>query len=109
MAHHAQKLALLARLRELGVRLDGIEAALEAPHSRDWEEMAVEREGDEVLERLGATGTAEVQRITRALERIAKGSYGICLGCGDTIAEARLAAVPEAPLCHACATGAQDH
>ncbi|SNT17198.1 TraR/DksA family transcriptional regulator [Antarctobacter heliothermus] len=103
MSHHAQKLVLLERLRALGVRLDGIEEALEAPHSKDWDEMAVEREGEEVLERLGESGKAEIARITAALGRMAQGEYGFCTRCGGEISAERLAVVPEAPLCKGCA------
>lgn len=103
MSHHAQKLVLLERLRALGVRLDGIEDALEAPHSKDWDEMAVEREGEEVLERLGESGQAEIARIKAALGRMAQGEYGFCTGCGGEISAERLAVVPEAPLCKDCA------
>ncbi|KUF10289.1 TraR/DksA family transcriptional regulator [Pseudoponticoccus marisrubri] len=106
MSHHAQKRALFKRLRELGLRLDGIEDALEAPHSKDWEEMAVEREGDEVLEGLGVSGQAEVARIRAALQRMADGSYGTCVRCGETISQDRLAVLPETPLCRTCATAA---
>jgi len=45
--------ALLDRLGELDTRLHRIEAELDEPHSKDWEEQAVEREGEEVLEQLG--------------------------------------------------------
>ena len=74
--------ALLGRMGELGIRMDAIEDALDAPHSRDWEELATEREDDEVLEGLGAAGQAEVARIRAALRRIEKGEYGICVECG---------------------------
>lgn len=103
MSHHAHKLALLNRLRELGVRLDGIEEALEAPHSKDWEEAAVEREDEEVLERLGESGQAEIVRIRAALARLANGEYGFCAKCGEEIAESRLSLLPDAPLCVKCA------
>lgn len=109
MSHHKQKVALLQRLRELGVRLEGIEEALDAPHSKDWEEMAVEREDDEVLERLGESGQLEITRIKSALQRMSDGTYGICLQCGEDIAEERLNVVPEAPLCSKCAAGAGSH
>ncbi len=106
MSHHHQKLALLNRLRELGVRLEGIEEALEQPHSKDWEEMAVEREDEEVLERLGAEGQVEIARIRSALQRMAKGEYGLCLACGEEISEARLNVLPETALCRTCAAEA---
>ncbi|MDJ0823553.1 MAG: TraR/DksA C4-type zinc finger protein [Paracoccaceae bacterium] len=106
MSHHRQKLALLNRLKELGVRLEGIEEALEQPHSKDWEEMAVEREDEEVLERLGVEGQAEIARIRSALQRMAQGEYGFCLNCGEEISEARLDVLPETALCRNCAAEA---
>ncbi|WP_425074994.1 TraR/DksA family transcriptional regulator [Sagittula sp. S175] len=105
MSHHEEKLKLLNRLRELGGRLDEIGDALEAEHSKDWEDQAVEREGEEVLERLGESGQAEVARIKAALQRMADGEYGLCVKCGEDIAPARLAAVPDTPLCVKCASG----
>lgn len=106
MSHHANKMALLMRLKELGVRLNEIEAELEAPHSRDWEELAVEREGEEVLERLGESGQTEIARISAALNRMSRGEYGICTRCGEAISDERLAVLPETPLCKTCAAAA---
>ena len=63
MSHHKYKLALLKRLRELGGRLEDIGAALAEEHSKDWEDMAIETEGEEVLEALCESGQAEIARI----------------------------------------------
>jgi RNA polymerase-binding transcription factor DksA len=41
--------------------------------------------------------------VDRALERMAAGAYGRCLGCGRPIAEERLEARPEAEHCIDCA------
>ena len=60
-----RRATLLARLGELDARLHAIEAELDLPHSRDWEEDAVEREGDEVLEALGEAGQEEILRELR--------------------------------------------
>ena len=95
--------ALMRRLRQLDTRLHAIEAELDAPRARDWEEAATEREGDEVLERLGQSGEAEIARIRAALGRIRDGSYGICAGCGEQISAERLDVLPETPLCRHCA------
>jgi RNA polymerase-binding transcription factor DksA len=95
---------LLKRLGELDVRLHGIESALDEEHSRDWDEAAVEREGDEVLEALGQSGEQEIARIRAALARIRAGDYGQCTICGDDIRPERLEAVPDSPFCHKCAT-----
>jgi DnaK suppressor protein len=45
----------------------------------------------------------ELGRVTRALERIEAGTYGVCARCGEDIAEARLQAVPDAVVCRDCA------
>ncbi len=42
------------------------------------------------------------QYIESALRRIADGSYGDCLECGETISDARLQAQPWASLCINC-------
>lgn len=98
--------ALLDRLGELDSRLHQIEAELDEPHSKDWEENAVEREGDEVLERLGHSGEAEIARIRAALQRLRDGTYGECVRCGENIAKARLDTLPDTPLCRNCAAAA---
>lgn len=40
--------------------------------------------------------------LQQALHRMDDGSYGLCLECGEEIAETRLLETPEAPLCSAC-------
>ncbi|MGR3461158.1 MAG: TraR/DksA family transcriptional regulator [Roseovarius sp.] len=95
--------ALMRRLRQLDTRLHAIEAELDTPRADDWEESATEREGDEVLERLGRSGEAEIRRIRAALGRIREGRYGICTSCGEQISAERLEVLPETPLCRRCA------
>lgn len=90
------------RLRELDERLGEIEHDLDAPADPDSEERATEREGDEVLENLGMAGLAEIRMIQAALDRIKKGTYGICVACGEPISDARLDIVPQAPRCKQC-------
>ena len=94
---------LLARKAELEKRLDGIEADLDETPSPDWEERATEREGDEVLEELGAAGAAELRMIAAALDRIEAGTYGDCVACGEEISAERLEVLPHAPRCRNCA------
>jgi RNA polymerase-binding transcription factor DksA len=98
-----RKAVLENRLIELGARLEAIGDELLAHHDPDWEELAVEREGDEVLEATGNAGLVEIARIRSALARIADGSYGTCTRCGERIAEARLDALPWTPHCRSCA------
>ncbi|MCA0043549.1 TraR/DksA family transcriptional regulator [Celeribacter litoreus] len=94
---------LLARKEELTVRLREIDAELDAHQSKDWEELATEREGDEVLEGMGASGKAEIAMINAALERISEGEYGFCAVCGEEISEKRLDVLPYTPVCKDCA------
>ena len=94
---------LLARYDDLVRRMDGIDAALHAPVSSDWEDMATDREADEVLEGLGNDAQHDLRMIGAALARIDAGSYGVCTKCGDEIAPERLQVVPWTPFCRGCA------
>jgi RNA polymerase-binding transcription factor DksA len=97
-----RKAALEQRLVELETRLEAIEHELDSHHNPDWEELAVEREGDEVLEATGTAGQAEITQIRAALKRIEAGTYGECVRCGEPIAEARLDILPWTPICRSC-------
>lgn len=98
-----RKAQLQARLADLKGRLNGIEAELDSHQSPDWEELASERESDEVLEGMGISGQHEIRMIEAALGRIADGDYGFCAKCGAEIGEERLNAVPYTPFCRNCA------
>jgi RNA polymerase-binding transcription factor DksA len=98
-----RRATLLKRLSELDSRLHAIEAELEQPHTKDWDDMAIETEGDQVLERLGQSGLDEIRRIMAALQRIKSGDYGACTVCGAQISEERLDVLPATPFCKACA------
>jgi len=98
-----RKKTLLARLAELETRLQSIGDELESHSSSDWEELAVERESDEVLEGMGLSGQEEIKAITAALQRIEDGEYGYCVTCGSDIAPDRLDVLPYTPFCQACA------
>lgn len=102
----ARRKQLLARLAELDTRLQNIGDLLDDAPNPDWEENAIEQEGDEVLESLGASGLAEYRAIRAALDRIKAGTYGICVKCGQPIEEERLDVLPHTPLCSECAAEA---
>ncbi|MDA5094207.1 TraR/DksA C4-type zinc finger protein [Aliiroseovarius sp. KMU-50] len=91
------------RLKELDVRLHEIEDELDSHQSKDWEELAVEREEDEVLEGLGTSGKVEISKIQAALKRMEDGEFGFCVKCGSEISEERLDVVPHTPFCRKCA------
>lgn len=94
---------LLGRLAELDDRLTRIEDELDDAPNPDWEDSAVESEGDEVLEQLGTSGQDEQRAIEAALKRIEAGTYGECVKCGAEISEERLDALPHTPFCRECA------
>ncbi len=98
-----RKTQLETRLADLEGRLQGIEAELDSHNSPDWEELATERESDEVLEGMGVNGQQEIRMIKAALDRIAKDEYGVCVKCGADIGEARLDVLPYTPFCRNCA------
>lgn len=98
-----RKAQLEARLADLNAKLAEIGAELDSHQSRDWEELAVEREGDEVLEGEGRASQTEIVAIRAALARIEEGTYGECVQCGEEIAEARLELLPYTPFCADCA------
>jgi DnaK suppressor protein len=48
-------------------------------------------------------GTARtLEQVDEALERMAAGTYGVCIRCGEEIDFARLKAIPQATLCMGC-------
>ena len=103
MTDMQRKAQLEARVAELTARLTKIDAELDAPAPQDWEDHATEREADEVLETMGISGQHELGRIAAALDRIANGTYGTCVKCGDDIAQLRLDLLPDTPFCARCA------
>jgi RNA polymerase-binding transcription factor DksA len=98
---------LEARLAELDTRLHEIDDELDSHQSKDWEELATEREEDEVLEGMGVSGQAEIAQIKAALDRMEAGEFGYCVRCGEEIAEARLDLVPQTPFCASCAASTE--
>lgn len=100
-----RKAELVARQSDLMRRIAGIGAEFDSHDAKDWEEMAIEREADEVLQDLGQSARAELRMIEAALARIEEGEYGFCAICGDEIAAERLDLLPATPFCPKCAPG----
>ena len=94
-----RKLQLEARLADLTGRIGEIGRELGSHQAKDWEEMATERESDEVLESMGVGAQQEIRAIEAALQRIVSGSYGLCVRCGEQVSEARLDLLPYTPFC----------
>ncbi|MFO1107489.1 MAG: TraR/DksA C4-type zinc finger protein [Amaricoccus sp.] len=95
----AREQQLRDRLAALTTRLRRIETELDEENG----EPEIERDDDEVLEDLGTAGLQEIRMIEAALDRVAQGSYGICVVCGDPIGEERLDILPHTPTCRDCA------
>lgn len=69
----------------------------------EMEERAQEERLARLLARLDERGKREIEEIDAALERMARGAYGTCLGCEGKIPIARLRALPAARFCVHCA------
>ncbi|NIO69369.1 MAG: TraR/DksA family transcriptional regulator [Anaerolineae bacterium] len=68
------------------------------PTVYSWERNLARRERAKV----------KLEKLEAALQRIEEGTYGVCEACGQAIEPERLAALPIATLCIACAhQGAQ--
>src|SRR5579863_4291542 len=94
------KRAELARHRSA----DGI-AVERTPDSMD--ELVLANERDLIVEVLNRE-TVLFRQVSEALERIETGTYGMCLHCGEAIAEKRLTALPWAALCLNCQEAADN-
>lgn len=97
---------LNARREELTERLQRLthdRQRLTQPLSPDFADQAVQRENDEVLDRLDESTRAELQQYEHALAHLDRGRYGFCEQCGEDIHPDRLQALPHATLCFDCA------
>jgi len=104
-----QRGALLARVRQQrGGAIGRAEAAAEArsQESDDWGKATEERD---LLIGLEERDSAELVALDAALQRIADGSYGLCLQCGASIPAARLHAQPTAERCVGCQDAQEKH
>ncbi len=110
----ADDLDLAAIRRDLEARRERTArrvAALAARPERGSAQGFGKRIGDgtvEAISRLTEIGVGDsleraLIRTERALAKLEEGTYGSCDRCGQPIARARLAALPEGVLCLACA------
>lgn len=102
---HAVEEKLRQRLAALGRRVARLGEAQREPLDPRFAEQAVELETADADAALETAARAEMRMIEAALGRIADGTYGDCETCGVPIAPARLAALPYATRCLACAGG----
>jgi DnaK suppressor protein len=93
--------AAIKALRRLGVSpAEEIDAARGGAADEGDEAQASERQdmGLAYRERLAD----RIIRLTRALELVARGTYGVCEVCKRPIGAGRLAAIPEVTTCREC-------
>jgi RNA polymerase-binding transcription factor DksA len=88
----------------IDARLAAIEDELDSHQNPDWDDRALEREDDEVLQAESLTSQHDLRQIEAALHRIGRGEYGFCVKCGTAIEEHRLDLLPATPFCRTCAT-----
>ena len=97
-----EKERMTAELEQMHSEATGAEERREGSPFGKREEEATETL--ELEKRLGLENRMrqEIAAIDHTLEKIDKGTYGICDNCGKPIAEERLEALPQASLCIEC-------
>lgn len=109
MNHAEIREILLAKQKELSIRLEALKQNLLAGRSADSQEQAQELENAEVIDALGNETRLELTRIAKALDQIKNDQYGLCVDCGHEIPLARLKVHPYADRCIRCATAVEGH
>lgn len=91
-----------ALLKEVAANQDEV-AAIIAQQESEFEEAAQNDRIARLTTRLGERDRQKIREIDDALDRMSKGEYGKCAGCGRQIATQRLRALPTAMPCIKCA------
>jgi RNA polymerase-binding protein DksA len=73
-------------------------------HATHLADMATDSSEREKAYLIGDTRGEVLEDIGEALEKLKKGTYGVCESCEQPIPEERLEAVPHAKLCLKCKT-----
>ena len=81
--------------------------ALGVERESEFEENAQGERITRLLDQLDARARRGVEEVTSALDRVASGTYGFCIECGEEIPVARLEALPEAERCMPCTEAAE--
>jgi DnaK suppressor protein len=107
LARRAELQAQISALR--GGNVGRVEAS--AAHFGDREpDSRAQTETERELEfTLDARESAELDAVDAALQRIASGTYGVCIDCGGGIAAPRLHAAPETLRCVGCQAQFEQH
>ncbi len=98
----------MARAAELRAEADQMAADAEPGDTKFDEESGEGGTGNVEREhnlQLVAQAMSVVDEIDRALNKMGRGTYGLCENCAKPIAKARLEALPFAALCVECKSG----
>ena len=88
--------------RQLLRRVDQEAQSLDADSPQDSADRSVISLSKESVFERSSQHRTSLRRIEAALRRIADGSFGVCVGCGDDIQSRRLEAVPWTQYCLRC-------
>jgi DnaK suppressor protein len=97
---------LKAELNQIFERDQELRAAMrqkDAAGNLSFEDLGTEGEFDDVLESLGERSRNELLDAWNALQRMDRGTYGLCSNCGKEIHLERLRALPSTEFCVECA------
>jgi len=98
---HAVRQTLESQLKK-PASIRELEASIQVHQFADPIDMTQEAVDRELALELLDRESVLARRLRSALERIQKGTYGICLECDEQIPAKRLRAIPWAELCIAC-------
>jgi len=105
-AQHSAKRELEAQQSALSNAIKSLGSERAADHGREVVKdpygAASITHDDEITFALADQRARQLAEVTRALEDINAGRYGVCRECGEPIAKARLAVMPFATRCVAC-------
>jgi len=94
----------LTGLQEVSAQQSEAAATVELDPARSGRLTRMDALQQQAMARAGSQRSLLRQRqLNAALQRIKKGAFGQCFGCGESIICARLEANPVATLCLACA------
>jgi len=87
------------QVENAGSLRDEVEESPADNHLAETASVTLDREMDYTLEEVS---THVLEEIDAALSRLAAGTYGACITCGQRVGEERLAAIPYATQCIRC-------
>ena len=74
----------------------------EVERNTEWVNHAAYEKRTLLLSRVRSWYVTEIEQIDKALKRVKKRNYGVCVACDKNIEERRLEIAPESEFCNAC-------